>query len=93
MGCRAAARFELIPCVAKPASRIVLAQGVLQLPDNVVFALLAVAVLEPVNSTGLRVPPDYFLSRGDRAYPIMQWWAARRTFGKRLKSILYPELP
>jgi hypothetical protein len=84
--------FELLPGVGLPASNLVFGkEGVLQLPDNVIFALAAIAVLDP-SSVGLSTPPGYHLSLGDYAYMINDWWGRADDFVAETKRNKIPRV-
>lgn len=78
--------FRLTHGVGSPVSLVRLADGILQLPNNLIFGLLATVVLAPVNSNQ-RLPDDhYYLSIGHpalgnyREFPINQWWGRDTEF-------------
>jgi hypothetical protein len=73
--------FELFPDAAGPdrVTRLLVTDGKVNLSDRVIFALLAVAVLEPVN-VGQRVPDDYFLTYAGTQLAINQWWGRKDDF-------------
>ena len=72
------AGFELLPDAAGPArlTRFMVEQGRIRLSDRIIFGLLGVAVLSPVN-VGQSVPDSYFLSFGVRRLVINEWWGRR----------------
>jgi len=68
--------FELLPDAAGPPriTRMLVENGRVRLSDRIVFGLLAVAVLSPVN-VGQAVPDGYRLTFGANAVlPINEWW-------------------
>lgn len=70
------AGFELLPDAAGPSriTRMRTSGGRVQLSDRIVFGLLAVAVMSPVN-VGQSVPEGCYLTFGDVAkMPINEWW-------------------
>jgi hypothetical protein len=71
--------YELLPSVGTRISRLVLADGVLQLPDRLPFGLIAAAVLNPANHDQA-VPDDYFLTLGDEKFIINEWWGRADDF-------------
>lgn len=78
------AGFDLIPNAARPGyTRMELnrtAAGVtFRMSDRVIFGLLAVAVLCPVNRDQ-SVPADYRLKYGDQKLPINEWWGRAADF-------------
>jgi hypothetical protein len=73
--------FELLRDTAGPdgLTRMVIEQGKLRLSDRVIFGLLAVAVLCPVN-TDQEVSDRYYLTfAGDRLV-INDWWGRKGDF-------------
>ncbi len=79
------AGFELIPNAGGPDgyTRMELARtdrGVtFRMSDRVIFGLLAVAVLCPVNHDQT-VPDSYYLAYGRQVLPINDWWARAGDF-------------
>jgi hypothetical protein len=79
------AGFSLIPNAAGPPgyTRMELArttEGVtFRMSDRVVFGLLAVAVLCPVNRDQ-SVPSGYHLAYGNQVLPINEWWGRAAEF-------------
>lgn len=77
--------FSLIPNVARGPgyTRMVLKRtpiGVtFQMSDRIIFGLLAVAVLSPVNRDQ-SVPASYCLTYGQRRLPISEWWGRAGDF-------------
>ena len=71
--------FEVVPTVGGWGSRWVLAEGRLHMPDRVVWALLALAVLSRVNA-GERSDGEYYMSLGDERFIIAQWWGREADF-------------
>lgn len=80
--------FSLLPDAAGPVrvTHLVIEEGKLRLSDRVIFGLLAVAVLSPLN-IGQSVPQGYFLSYEDRMLPINDWWGRRDDF----RRLIAPE--
>jgi hypothetical protein len=76
------AGFELMPNAAgQPGytSVQIVRNGAIRLSDRIIFGLLAVAVLAPVNK-GQRVPDGYWLSLGDVKLVINDWWGRASDF-------------
>jgi hypothetical protein len=74
--------FELLQDAAFSArlTRMEVEEGKVRLSDRVIFGLIAVAVLAPVN-IGQSVPPDYYLTFGDSVrMPINEWWGRAADF-------------
>ena len=68
--------FELIPNAAGPAGYTKMEftkEGTARFSDRIIFGLLAVAVLSPINK-GQSVPDDYYLSFGMEKLIINEWW-------------------
>lgn len=84
--------FDLLEDVAGPKgiTRIVVERGAVQLSDRIVFALIAVAVLSPVNATE-SVPEGYHLTYGHSAMlPILRGCLRSRPNGVlRVAVFLY----
>lgn len=60
-------------------TRIEATKGRVRLSDRVIFALVAVAVMAPVN-VGQVVPDGYHLTFGGREFPINDWWGKASEF-------------
>jgi hypothetical protein len=73
--------FALIPNAAGPDgyTKMTAAMGKVQLSDRVIFGLLAVAVLSPVN-TDQRVPDGYHFTFAGTVLPINEWWGRAADF-------------
>jgi hypothetical protein len=74
--------FELLPDAAGPPrrTRMLVEKGKLRLSDRVIFGLIAVAVLSPVN-VDQTVPDGYHLTFGGKAkLPINEWWGRASDF-------------
>lgn len=74
--------FELIPDARGPARHTTVraAKGSIQLSDRIIFGLIAVAVLSPVNSDQ-SVPNGYYLTFGaDVKLMINDWWGRASDF-------------
>ncbi|NOS83354.1 MAG: hypothetical protein HOP32_17415 [Nitrospira sp.] len=74
--------FELIPDARGPArqTRISVVKGAIQLSDRIIFGLIAVAVLSPVNK-GQSVPVSYYLTFGATEKLIInEWWGRAAEF-------------
>lgn len=74
--------FELIQDAAGPArhTRIEVVKGAIRLSDRIIFGLIAVAVLSPMNK-GQTVPDGYFLTFGaSEKLIINEWWGRASDF-------------
>lgn len=73
--------FQLLPDAAgRPrVTRVNASPGVVALSDRIVFGLLAVAVMSPVN-IDQQVPAGYYLSFGHVILPISEWWGRAADF-------------
>ena len=74
--------FMLIPDTVGPArlTRIEVMKGTIRLSDRIVFGLIAVAILSPVN-VGQKVPDGYYLTFGTSAKLIInEWWGREADF-------------
>ena len=74
--------FQLIQDAQGPPrlTRILVAKGTVQLSDRVIFGLIAVAVLSPVNK-GQHVPDGYYLTFGAKEKLIInEWWGRAAEF-------------
>jgi len=74
--------FELIPDASGPARKttIIVVKGAIQLSDRIIFGLIAVAVLSPVNK-GQSVPDGYYLTFGATAKLIInEGWGRAAEF-------------
>lgn len=74
--------FTLIPDAAGPArlTRIEVMKGSIRLSDRIIFGLIAVAILSPVN-VGQKVPDGYYLTFGDsEKLLINEWWGREADF-------------
>lgn len=88
------AGFELLEDAAGPPelTRISIENGTIQLSDRVIFGLLFVAVLEPVNSGG-RVPDSYFLFYGrSHELVINAWWGRAADFRRLVAENPLPKV-
>jgi hypothetical protein len=67
--------FELLRDAAGPPrqTRMCVEKGKVQMSDRVIFGLLAVAVMSPINRDQ-RVPDGYYLTFGHEKLPINEWW-------------------
>jgi hypothetical protein len=54
-------------------------EGRVRLSDRIIFGLLAVAVLQPVNRSEV-VPNGYYLSLSHQNFPINEWWGRAADF-------------
>ncbi len=73
--------FALLSDAAGPArnTHILVEEGKVRFSDRIVFALLAVAVLAPINRDQ-RVPEGYHLTFADTVLPINEWWGRANDF-------------
>lgn len=74
--------FELIPNVEGPAqfTQMEIEHGKVRLSDRVIFGLLAVAVLSPINSKQ-SIPAGFWLSYGKQPpIEINDWWGRAEEF-------------
>jgi hypothetical protein len=74
--------FKLIPDAAGPArlTGLIAEKGAVRLSDRIIFGLIAVAVLSPVN-IGQVVPDDYYLTYGaSEKLMINEWWGRASDF-------------
>lgn len=60
-------------------TRMTVVDGAVQLSDRTIFALLAVAVLAPVNRDQY-APDGYHLTLADERFVINEWWGRRDDF-------------
>jgi hypothetical protein len=67
--------FELLRDAAGPPrlTRMRVEKGKVQMSDRVIFGLLTVAVMSPINRDQ-RVPDGYYLMFGQTKLPINEWW-------------------
>jgi len=85
--------FELMPDAGGPLRRTHMSltrEGGMRVSDRVIFGLLAVAVLNPVNKDQ-SAPPGYYLTYGAQRMLLEEWWGRARDFPKILAA--EPELP
>jgi hypothetical protein len=73
--------FELLPDAAGVPrfTRIEVEEGKIRFSDRIIFALLAVAVLSPVNADQ-KVPDGYSLTYGEMVLLINEWWGRAADF-------------
>jgi len=74
--------FELIQDAAGPKrlTRMEIEHGKIRLSDRIIFGLIAVAVLSPVNQDQ-SVPDGYYLTFGDSATLVInEWWGRANDF-------------
>lgn len=74
--------FELIHDARGPArqTRVEVVKGAIRLSDRIIFGLIAVAVLSPVNK-GQAVPDGYYLTFGaSEKLIINEWWGRASDF-------------
>jgi hypothetical protein len=66
-------------------------RGKVQLSDRIIFGLLAVAILSPVN-VGQTVPEGYHLTFGNKRLEINQWWGHAAAFEAMVASDPVPQV-
>lgn len=73
--------FELLPDAAGPArhTRMRFSDTVVQMSDRMIFGLLAVAIMSPVNSDQ-QVPDGFYLTFSTVTLPINEWWGRAADF-------------
>ena len=73
--------FELLPDAAGPPrqTRMRIEKGKVQLSDRIIFGLLAVAIMCPVN-IGQSVTDGYYLTFSTIKLPINDWWGRAADF-------------
>jgi hypothetical protein len=83
--------FELLPDASGPPrmTRFSIQKGKVQLSDRIIFGLLAVAVLSPVNADQT-VPDGYHLSFAGIVLPINDWWGRAADIGPVLATEVLP---
>lgn len=65
--------------------------GKVGLSDCIIFAMLAISVLSPVNA-GLQVPEGLYISYANQRYPINKWWGQKSEFLETIKNQLIPSV-
>ncbi|MCA1698258.1 MAG: hypothetical protein LC790_04865 [Actinobacteria bacterium] len=60
-------------------TRLTVVNGAVQLSDRTIFALLAVAVLAPLNADQ-QVPDGYHLTLANERFAINKWWGRKESF-------------
>ena len=73
------AGFELLRDVGSELTRFEVESGLVRHSDRVIFGLLTVAVMSPLN-TGQSVPSDYHLNFDGEVFPIGDWWGRATEF-------------
>ena len=68
-----------------------LGQQVLNMPDTIIFALLAVAVFSTVNGDQ-KINRDYWLSCGETKFIIDQWWGRENDAKKYFNTLKLPRV-
>lgn len=73
--------FEILPDAAGPdrLTQLLVTKGKVRLSDRVIFGLLAVAVLSPVNGDQ-KVPDGYYLTIAGEQLLINEWWGRATEF-------------
>jgi hypothetical protein len=73
--------FDLLPDAFGPArlTRVEVEKGTIRLSDRMIFALIAVAVLSPVNADQ-NIGLGYFLTFGAEKLVINDWWGRASDF-------------
>jgi hypothetical protein len=71
--------FSVLPSAGPFYSEWQFGLGELHMPDRVIWALLAVAVLSYV-SKGQATTGTYYLSLGDEKFPLKEWWGREDDF-------------
>jgi hypothetical protein len=86
--------FALVPDAAGPPEFTVMTvqNGSVQLSDRMIFAMLAVCVLSPVN-IGEPIPEDYYLTFGaQHKFIIEQWWGRKPEFIEIIRRQALPQV-
>jgi hypothetical protein len=85
--------FDLIPDASGPPglTQMMIERGKLRLSDRIIFGLLAVAVLSPVNRDQ-RVPDGYFLAFADTKLAINDWWGRGDDFAQLVAAARLPNV-
>lgn len=71
--------FSFTDCVGKDYTELLFSKNMMLVPNNIIFALLGVAILSEVNSDQ-KSPDDYYLTLGDETFIINQWWGKENQF-------------
>ena len=85
--------FDLLPDARGPDrhTRMLIEKGRVRLSDRVIFGLLAVAVLSPVN-VDQKVPDGYHLSFAGEKFPINGWWGRVHDFASVIAKEKLPHV-
>jgi hypothetical protein len=85
--------FELIPDASGPTciTQVLIEKGKVRLSDRVIFGLLAVAILSPVN-VDQQVPTGYHLTFAGQELQIVDWWGRRDDFEKLVAAESLPSV-
>jgi hypothetical protein len=85
--------FDLIPDARGPSgiTNMAVERGKARLSDRVIFGLLAVAILAPVNQDQT-VPSGYFLTFADKKLEINEWWGRGEDFLRIVSSVTLPNV-
>jgi hypothetical protein len=85
--------FELMPDAAGPPRQTTMRieKGKVQLSDRVIFGLLAVAIMSPVNADQV-VPNGYHLTFAHLTLPINDWWGRAADFPSIAAQELLPQV-
>jgi len=73
------ASFSIIPTVGSVVSTWGFGHGELHIPDRIIWALLAIAVLSKVNA-GEKSDGTYYFSLGNDQFRICDWWGREDDF-------------
>ncbi len=71
--------YSLLKCVGTGATQIGIADGEINFPDNLVFALLSVAILSKVN-VDQKIQDGYYFSLGEEKFMMNDWWGREDDF-------------
>jgi len=83
--------FELLAHAADPAryTEIGIEKGKVRLSDRVIFGLVGVAILQPVNGDQ-SVPAGYYLTFEDDRFEINEWWGRYDAFVRVISGRIGP---
>ncbi len=85
--------FELLRDAAGPPrqTRMRVEKAKVQMSDRVIFGLLAVAVMSPIN-VDQKVPNGYHLTFAQTTLPINEWWGRAADFAAVVASDALPQV-